>query len=124
MADKEAQELPTARLLRTPAYDTLYDLNLGEDSIDEQKELGNDFPVDPDPNPEPNRLPDPVPRPVPVPIPEPEPLPVPTPNPVPKPPPLPVPVIARREKLIGVNCGFSLAIVESFRGETTGVIFA
>ena len=24
----------------------------------------------------------------------------------------------------GVNCGFSLAIVGSFRGETTGVIFA
>ena len=100
MADKEAQELPdTARLLRARAYDTLYDLYLGEDSVDEQKELGeyDEMPVDPDPNPEPNPLPDPLPGPVPVPIPEP--LPVPVPDPVPQPAPLP-PVVARIAKLV------------------------
>jgi len=73
----------------------------GEDSVDEQKELGDydEIPVDPDPNPEPNPLPEPLPGPVPMPIPEPEPLPVPVPDPVPQPAPSP-PVVARIAKLV------------------------
>ena len=97
--DQPAQELPdTARRFRARAYDTLCDLYSGENSVDEQKEVGNDIPVDPDPKPEPNSLPDPVPRPVPVPIPAPEPLPVPVPDPMPQPAPLP-PVVSRIAKL-------------------------
>jgi hypothetical protein len=95
----DAEELlDTARLLRARTHDTLYDLYFGENSVDEQKERGNDIPIDPDPNPEPNPLPDPVPRPVPVPTPQPEPLPVPKPDPMPQPAPLP-PVVARIAKL-------------------------
>ena len=121
MADKEAQELPdTARLLCARAYDTLYDLYLGEDSVDEQKELGeyDEIPVDPDPNPEPNPLPDPLPGPVPVPIPEPEPLPVPVPDPVPQPAPLP-PVVARIAKLVMRRIGKAYDAAKTNEDELT-----